>query len=64
MARQSAFAARGLQVPSNKATALDPRASEVGKTKPIDYDHLRLGKPAERQRIIKWWEEKVRALPQ
>lgn len=55
MARQSAFAARGLQVPSNKATALDLRASEVGKTKPIDYDHLRLGKPAERQRIIKWW---------
>ena len=63
-AQQFAFAARGFQVPSNKATPLDPRVPDVRTLKLIDYDYARFGKPAERQRVIQAWESKVRALPQ
>ena len=63
-AQQFAFAARGFQVPSNKATPLDPRVPDVKALKLIDYDYARFGKPAERARVIKLWDEKVRALPQ
>ena len=63
-AQQFAFAARGFQVPSNKATPLDPRVPDVKTLKLIDYDYARFGKPAERQRVIQAWESKVRAQPQ
>ena len=63
-AQQFAFAARGFQVPSNKATPLDPRVPDLRTLKLIDYDYARFGKPAERQRVIQLWEQKVRALPQ
>ncbi len=63
-AQQFAFAARGFQVPSNKATPLDARVPDVKTLKLIDYDYARFGKPAERQRVIQLWESKVRALPQ
>jgi len=62
-AQQFAFAARGFQVPSNKATPLDPRVPDIKKLKLIDYDYARYGQPAERARIIKAWDEKVRSLP-
>jgi iron(III) transport system substrate-binding protein len=62
-AQQFAFAARGFQVPSNKGTPLDPRVPDIKKLKLIDYDYARYGQPAERARIIKAWEEKVRSLP-
>jgi iron(III) transport system substrate-binding protein len=62
-AQQFAFAARGFQVPSNKATPLDPRVPDIKKLKLIDYDYARYGQPAERARIIKTWDEKVRSLP-
>jgi iron(III) transport system substrate-binding protein len=63
-AQQFAFAARGFQVPSNKATPLDPRVPDIQKLKLIDYDYAKFGAPAERQRIIKTWEARVRAMPQ
>lgn len=62
-AQQFAFAARGFQVPSNKATPLDPRVPDIKKLKLIDYDYARYGQPAERARIIKLWDEKVRSQP-
>ena len=62
-AQQFAFAARGFQVPSNKATPLDPRVPDIGKLKLINYDYARYGQPAERARIIKAWDEKLRSLP-
>jgi iron(III) transport system substrate-binding protein len=62
-AQQFAFAARGFQVPSHKATPLDPRVPDIKKLNLINYDYARYGQPAERSRIIKTWEEKVRALP-
>ncbi len=62
-AQQFAFAARGFQVPSHKATPLDPRVPDIKKLKLIDYDYARYGQPAERARIIKTWDEKVRSLP-
>ena len=63
-AQQFAFAARGFQVPSHKATPLDPRVPDIQKLKLIDYDYAKFGAPAERQRIIKTWEARVRAMPQ
>lgn len=63
-AQQFAFAARGFQLPSNKATPLDPRVPDLRTLKLIDYDYARFGKPAERQRVIQAWENKVKALPQ
>ncbi len=63
-AQQFAFAARGFQVPSNKATPVDARVPDVKKIKLIDYDYAKYGSAAERKRLITTWEEKVRALPQ
>ncbi|MBL8313469.1 MAG: ABC transporter substrate-binding protein [Rubrivivax sp.] len=63
-AQQFAFAARGFQVPSHKATPLDPRVPDIKKLKLIDYDYAKYGAPAERQRIIKAWDTRVRSLPQ
>jgi len=37
---------------------------DIQKLKLIDYDYAKFGSPAERQRIIKAWEARVRALPQ
>ena len=63
-AQQFAFAARGFQVPSNKATPVDARVPDLRKIKLIDYDYPKYGQAAERKRLIGLWEQKVRALPQ
>ena len=63
-AQQFAFAARGFQVPSNKATPVDARVPDIRKIKLIDYDYAKYGQLAERKRLIQTWEAKVRALPQ
>ncbi len=63
-AQQFAFAARGFQVPSNKATVVDARVPDLKKIKLIDYDYAKYGSAAERKRLINAWESKVRALPQ
>lgn len=63
-AQQFAFAARGFQVPSNKATPVDARVPDIRKIKLIDYDYAKYGSSAERKRLIQLWEQKVRALPQ
>jgi iron(III) transport system substrate-binding protein len=63
-AQQFAFAARGFQVPSHKATPLDPRVPDIKQLKLIDYDYRRFGSAAERKRVIQLWEQQVRALPQ
>ncbi len=63
-AQQFAFAARGFQVPSNKATPVDARVPDLRKIKLIDYDYAKYGSSAERKRLIQLWEQKIRALSQ
>ncbi|MBL0087145.1 MAG: ABC transporter substrate-binding protein [Ideonella sp.] len=63
-AQQFAFAARGFQVPSNKATPVDARVPDLRKIKLIDYDYAKYGSSAERKRLIGLWEQKIRSLPQ
>jgi iron(III) transport system substrate-binding protein len=60
-AQQFAFAVRGFQVPSNKATVVDPRVPDIRKMKLIDYDYKKYGQVAERKRVIQTWEEKVKS---
>ena len=45
-------------------TTENPRVPDIQKLKLIDYDYAKFGAPAERQRIIKTWEARVRAMPQ
>jgi iron(III) transport system substrate-binding protein len=63
-AQQFAFAARGFQVPSNKATPVDARVPDIRKIKLIDYDYAKYGSSAERKRLIGLWEQRIRSLPQ
>jgi iron(III) transport system substrate-binding protein len=63
-AQQFAFAARGFQVPSNKATPVDARVPDIRRIKLIDYDYAKYGSSAERKRLIGLWEQRIRSLPQ
>lgn len=56
-------AARQYQLPSNKATAVDPNVPDFKKIKLIDYDYKKYGASAERRRLIARWEKEVNSLP-
>jgi iron(III) transport system substrate-binding protein len=62
-AQQFGAAAKQFQLPSNKATALDPRIPDFKKIKFIDYDYAKYGASAERRRLISKWEKEVNSLP-
>jgi iron(III) transport system substrate-binding protein len=51
------------QLPSNKATKVDPRVPDFKKIKLIDYDYAKYGQTAERRRLIQRWEKDVNSLP-
>ena len=56
-------AAKQYQLPSNKATAVDPNVPDFKKIKLIDYDYKKYGASTERRRLIARWEKEVNSLP-
>jgi iron(III) transport system substrate-binding protein len=62
-AQQFGAAARQFQLPSNKATPVDPRVPDFKKIKFINYDYAKYGASAERRRLISKWEKEVNSLP-
>ena len=62
-AQQFGAAAKQYQLPSNKATPVDPRVPDFKKIKFIDYDYAKYGSSAERKRLISRWEKDVNSLP-
>ena len=62
-AQQFGAAARQFQLPSNKATPVDPRVPDFKRIRLIDYDYAKYGAAAERRRLIARWEKDVGALP-
>ena len=56
-------AAKQYQLPSNKATPVDPNVPDFKKIKLIDYDYKKYGASAERRRLIARWEKDVNSLP-
>ena len=62
-AQQFGAAARQFQLPSNKATPIDPRVPDFKKIKFIEYDYAKYGASAERKRLISKWEKEVNSLP-
>jgi iron(III) transport system substrate-binding protein len=62
-AQQFGAAAKQFQLPSNKATPVDPQVPDFKKIKFIDYDYAKYGASAERRRLIARWEKDVNSLP-
>ena len=62
-AQQFGAASKQFQLPSNKATPVDPRVPDFKKIKFIDYDYAKYGASAERRRLISKWEKEVNSLP-
>ena len=62
-AQQFGAATRQYQLPSNKATPIDPHVPDFKKIRFIDYDYAKYGASAERKRLIAKWEKDVNSLP-
>jgi iron(III) transport system substrate-binding protein len=62
-AQEMAAAAKQFQLPSNKATKVDPRIPDFKKIKFINYDYAKYGASTERRRLIAKWEKEVNSLP-
>ena len=62
-AQQFGAATRQYQLPSNKATPVDPLVPDFRKIRLINYDYAKYGASAERRRLIARWEKDVNALP-
>ncbi len=62
-AQQFGAAAKQFQLPSNKATPIDPRVPDFKAIKFINYDYAKYGASAERRRLIAKWEKEVNSLP-
>jgi iron(III) transport system substrate-binding protein len=62
-AQQFGAATRQFQLPSNKATPVDPRVPDFKSIKFINYDYAKYGSSAERKRLIARWEKEVNSLP-
>jgi len=62
-AQQFGAASKQFQLPSNKATPVDPRVPDFKKIKFINYDYAKYGASAERKRLISKWEKEVNSLP-
>jgi iron(III) transport system substrate-binding protein len=62
-AQQFGAASKQFQLPSNKATPVDPRVPDFKQIKFINYDYAKYGASAERKRLIAKWEKDVNSLP-
>jgi len=58
-AQELAAQTHSYQLPSNKATKVDPNVPAMFSIKLIDYDYAKYGKEAERKRLIHRWETEV-----
>jgi iron(III) transport system substrate-binding protein len=58
-AQQFGAATKQFQLPSNRATPVDPRVPDFKKIKLIDYDYAKYGKAVERKRLILRWQQEV-----
>ena len=56
-------AGKQLQMPSNKASPLPPSAPDLTKMKLVDYDFVKYGSSAERQRLLTKWDSEIGSLP-
>ncbi len=55
---------KAFQVMSNTSAKSSPDAPRLDQIKLIDYDFEKYGSSAERKRLLKKWDEEVKALPQ
>lgn len=62
-AQQFGAATKQYQLPSNKATPVDPHVPDFKKIRFIDYDYAKYGASTERRRLIAKWEKDVNSLP-
>jgi iron(III) transport system substrate-binding protein len=62
-AQQFGAATKQYQLPSNKATPIDPHVPDFKSIKFINYDYAKYGASAERRRLIAKWEKDVNSLP-
>ena len=62
-AQQFGAAAKQFQLPSHKATPIDPRVPDFKTIKFINYDYAKYGASAERRRLIARWEKEVNSQP-
>ena len=62
-AQQFGAASKQFQLPSNKATPVDPHVPDFKTIKFINYDYAKYGSSAERKRLITKWEKEVNSLP-
>jgi len=62
-AQQFGAASKQFQLPSNKATPIDPRVPDFKSIRFINYDYAKYGASAERKRLISKWEKDVNSLP-
>ena len=51
-------ASKQFQLPSNKATPIDPHVPDFKTIKFINYDYAKYGSSAERKRLITKWGRK------
>src|SRR5664279_3822772 len=61
-AQQFGAATKQYQLPSNRATPVDPHVPDFKKIKLIDYDYAKYGASAERRRLIAKWEKDVNSI--
>jgi len=59
-----ALEVKAFQVPSNRGAETSPAAPDLSSIKLIDYDFKLYGSAAERQRLLKKWDDEVSTLPQ
>ena len=60
--QQFGLAAKQFQLPSNTRVPRDPRMTDPGKIKLINYDYAKYGASAERRRLIARWEKDIQNL--
>jgi iron(III) transport system substrate-binding protein len=60
-AQEIALKAKADQVPSNRSTKVSRQARNLVDSKLIDYDFVRYGSAAERDRLLKKWHETIAA---
>jgi iron(III) transport system substrate-binding protein len=51
------------QVPSNKTATVPPQSPKLGDIKLINYDFVKYGSSAERNRLLQKWDKEVSTLP-
>lgn len=62
-AQALAAPAKSYQVPSNKAAPVPPQSPKMDQMKLINYDFVKYGSSAERNRLLAKWDKEVKALP-